>query len=70
MWHGLDPELVRQLGAIRQLVGLRYQSPVREWPLIVADGRDELLVVREWSDGSVTAYLTSEYSDEIRKHRS
>jgi hypothetical protein len=29
MWRGLDPEFVRQLGAIRQLVALRYQSPTR-----------------------------------------
>jgi len=70
MWPGLDPELVRQLVTIRQLVSLRHQSPTREWPLVFVDDRDELLVIREWPDGSVTAYLTSEFSDEIRKHRS
>ena len=70
MWPGLDPEFVRQLDTIRQMVTLRYQSPTREWPLIFVEDRDELLVVREWPDGSVTAYMTSEYSDDIRKNRS
>ncbi len=70
MWPGLDPEFVRQLHTIRQMVTLRYQSPTREWPLVFVEDRDELLVVREWPDGSVTAYMTSEYSDDIRKNRS
>jgi hypothetical protein len=64
MWRGLDPEFVRQLGAIRQLVALRYQSPTREWPLTLVE--EGLLVVREWLDGSITAYITSEYSDRAR----
>lgn len=69
MWPGFDPEVVRQLGVIRQLVTLRYQSPTHEWPLVFVEDRDELLVVREWPDGSLTAYLTSEHSDEIRNKR-
>jgi hypothetical protein len=69
MWPGLDPEFVRQLANIRQMVSLRYQSPTREWPLVFVDDRDELLVIREWPDGSVTAYLTSDYTDDIRKNR-
>jgi hypothetical protein len=69
MWSGFDPEFVRQLGVIRQLVTLRHQSPTREWPLLFVDDRDELLVVREWPDGSLTAYLTSEYTNDLRKHR-
>jgi hypothetical protein len=52
------------------MVRLQHQVPTREWPLIVENPDDELLVVREWRDGSVTAYLTSEYSDTIRRHRS
>ena len=67
MWPGLDPEFVRQLGVIRQLVTLRYQSPTREWPLIFVGEHNALLVIREWPDGSVTAYATSEHSDDIRK---
>ncbi len=69
MWSGLDPEFVRQLGTIRQMVTLRYQSPTREWPLVFVEEHDELLVVREWPDGSLTAYATSQYSDDIRKNR-
>ena len=63
MWSGFDPEFVRQLGVIRQLVALRYQSPTREWPVIVIDDRDELLVVRQWPDGTLTAYVQSTSSD-------
>ena len=51
------------------MVKLRRQTPTREWPLMFIDQHDELLVVREWPDGTITAYLTSEYSDSIRKHR-
>ena len=68
MWQGLDPELVRQLANIRQMVSLGRQSPTREWPLVFVTGHDELLVVREWPDGSMTAYLTSEYSDRLRNN--
>lgn len=70
MWSGFDPEFVRQLGVIRQMVSLRYKSPTREWPLILVEDRDELLVVREWPDGSITAYLTSEPSSSLRRHES
>lgn len=69
MWRGLDPELLRQLSTIRQLVTLRFQSPTREWPLIFVHEHDALFVIREWPDGSMTSYTTSEYSDQIRKKR-
>jgi hypothetical protein len=62
MWAGFDPELLRQLATIRQLVALRYRTPTREWPLAVdqdVDPHGALLVVREWPDGSITAYVTS-----------
>jgi hypothetical protein len=65
MWSGLDPELLRQLATIRQMVALTHQTPTREWPLIFVDQYDALLVVREWPDGSITAY-TTEHSDRIR----
>ena len=61
MWSGFDPELRRQLDNIRQMVALRYQTPTREWPLIVVEQHDMLLVVREWPDGSITAYATSDH---------
>jgi hypothetical protein len=60
MWSGWDPELVRQLGAIRQMVALTSQTPTREWPLILIDEYDALFVIREWPDGSITAYAVSD----------
>ncbi len=59
MWPVFDPEVFRQLATIRQLVALRYQTPTREWPLISIDQHEAMLVVREWPDGSITAYLAS-----------
>lgn len=70
MWSGFDPEFVRQLGVIRQMVALRYQSPTREWPVIVVDDRDELLVVRQWPDGSLTAYLAPRNAGPTQPDRS
>jgi hypothetical protein len=66
MWPGFDPEIRRQLNSIRHLVSLQHQTPVREWPLIFMHQYDELLVVREWPDGSITAYATNEYSEILR----
>jgi hypothetical protein len=59
MWPGFDPELRRQLAFIRQVVSLRHQTPEREWPLILVEEHDAMLVVREWPDGSITAYTAS-----------
>jgi hypothetical protein len=66
MWHGFDPNLKRELENIRKMVGLRHQTPTREWPLVFVEEHDVLLVVREWPDGTITAYATNEFSDEIR----
>jgi hypothetical protein len=60
MWLGFDPEIRRQLATIKQLTSLRHQTPTKEWPLIFVEEHDALLVVREWPDGSITAYTTSE----------
>jgi hypothetical protein len=57
MWSGFDPQLRRELEHVRRMVSLRRQTPTREWPLIFDETNQELLVVREWPDGSVTAYL-------------
>lgn len=62
MWSGFDPELRRQLDYVRQMVALRHQTPTCEWPLVFLDEHKELLVIREWPDGSVTAYMMSEQS--------
>jgi hypothetical protein len=59
MWYGFDPETRRQLDSLRRMVALQRQTPTREWPLISIDQHDALLVVREWPDGSITAYLAS-----------
>jgi hypothetical protein len=57
MWFQLDPELRRQLEHIRQMVALQRQTPTREWPMISIEDDKALLVVREWPDGSITAYV-------------
>jgi hypothetical protein len=69
MWSGLDPELVRQLGTIRQLVALTRQTPTREWPLIVVNEYDAVFVVREWPDGSITAYVMLDRPDDALNGR-
>lgn len=56
MWNGLDPSIRRDLSTIRKLVALSHQMPTREWPLIYLEDHDALLVIREWPDGSLTAY--------------
>ena len=68
MWSGFDPQLQRDLATVRQMVTLSRQTPTREWPLVFEKAHDELLVIREWPDGSITAYLTTEYSDILRNH--
>jgi hypothetical protein len=59
MWPGFDPDTKRELENIRRMVILQRQTPTREWPLIRVDIDEQagLLVVREWPDGSVTAYV-------------
>jgi hypothetical protein len=59
MWFDLDPELRRQLEHVRRMVSLQRQTPTREWPLLSIDEHEGLLVIREWPDGTITAYLAS-----------
>ncbi len=56
MWAGFDPRMWRDLATFRGLVALRHQTPMKEWPLVYVHEHQTLLVVREWPDGSVTAY--------------
>lgn len=63
MWSGFDPEILRDLRTIRQLVKLTHQTPTREWPLLFVDRETALFVIREWPDGSLTAYLVPVSSD-------
>jgi hypothetical protein len=66
MWSGFDPELRRELANVREMVSLTHRTPTREWPLVFVPEHDALLVVREWPNGSITAYLTAAHSDQIK----
>jgi hypothetical protein len=56
MWPGFDPELMKDLASIREMVSRQHQAPTKEWPLVFVSEHEVLLVVREWPDGSITAY--------------
>ena len=56
MWHGFDPRTLRDLATIREMVSRQRQAPTKEWPLVHVSEYHMLLVVREWPDGSITAY--------------
>ena len=70
MWSGFDPQLCRDWENIRRMISLSHQSPTSEWPLLVENAGGELLVVREWADGSLTAYLTTDHASAVRRYRS
>jgi hypothetical protein len=59
VWPGFDPSVWRDLSTLRELVALQHQTPTKEWPLIYMEDQDTLLVVREWPDGSITAYTVA-----------
>ena len=69
IWPSFDPQLRRDLDNIREMAARRHQTPAREWAVIFVAQYGEMLVVREWPDGSLTAYSTSEYSNDIRGTR-
>jgi hypothetical protein len=56
MWHGIDPELRKDLDFVRGLVRRSHLHPSREWPLTFVEEFSSLLVVREWPGGEITAY--------------
>ena len=56
MWYGLDPDIQRQLATIKEISVRRLLTPTHEWPLVVVEDHDALLVIREWPDGALTAY--------------
>jgi hypothetical protein len=58
MWPGFDPKIWQDFANFREMVAHRYQTPTREWPLLYVEEHAALFVVREWPDGSVTAYAT------------
>jgi hypothetical protein len=57
VWNGFDPELRRRFESIREMVSLSHRTPTREWPLVYDEQHNQMLVVREWPNGSLTAYL-------------
>ena len=59
MWHGLNPNSWPELVSLRARLALGSQTPTREWPLLYVEEDDTILVVREWPDGSITAYTLS-----------
>jgi hypothetical protein len=69
MWSGFDPDLGQQWKVIREMVALQHQTPTREWPLVFIEEHNALLVIREWPNGSMTSYTTSEFSDQIKGHK-
>jgi len=56
VWPGFDPSMRRDLESIRTMVARQRQTPIREWPLVYDEALELVLVVREWPDGSITAY--------------
>jgi hypothetical protein len=42
------------------MVTRSHATPTNEWPLVFVAEYDALLVVREWPDGEITAYATSD----------
>jgi hypothetical protein len=57
MWYGFDPETQRQLVALKELTKRRFSTPTHEWPLVFVERDNALLVVREWPNGELTAYV-------------
>ena len=56
-----DAELVKQLATIKETASLPHKTPTREWPLTFAHEHELMLIVREWPDGEITAFLTTEH---------
>jgi hypothetical protein len=63
-WPDFDPELKRELAAVKMLANLTQQAPTREWPLFFDGEHDAMLVVRKWPNGAITAYWASEIRDQ------
>jgi hypothetical protein len=45
------------------MVARRHQSPTKEWPIVFVEELDELLVIRAWPGGTITAYMMSRNSN-------
>lgn len=67
MWSGFDPDLRQQWKVVREMVVLQRQTPTREWPMVYVEEQDALLVIREWPNGSMTCYTTSESTSHAKR---
>jgi hypothetical protein len=45
------------LAAIKELTTRRVTGPTREWPVVFIKEDNAFLVIREWANGELTAYL-------------
>ena len=59
MWYVLNPDLPREQAKTPEMAALRDQTPTREWLLLFREATDEVFVVREWPNGSITACTLS-----------
>jgi hypothetical protein len=57
MWYFFDADMQRQLAAIKELTTRRVTGPTREWPVVFIKEDNAFLVIREWANGELTAYL-------------
>ena len=57
MWDGFDSDTQRQLAALKDLTKRRLSTPTHEWPVVFVKQVNALLVVREWPNGDLTAYV-------------
>jgi hypothetical protein len=57
MWPGFDGDVQRQLAAIKEATKRRQSTPIREWPVVFVKEDNAVLVVREWPNGDLTAYV-------------
>jgi hypothetical protein len=67
MWYGFDADVRRELAAIKKLTARRYQTPAHEWAVAFVEEHHALLVVRQWSNGDMTAYACAVPSDPPRE---
>jgi hypothetical protein len=68
MWSGFDPDLRQQWEVMRAMTALQHQTPTREWPLVLVEEHEALLVVREWPNGSITSYAVN-LPDHLKRDR-
>jgi len=56
MWYGFDADIKRQLAAIKDMTRRRNSTPQNEWPVVFKED-NVVLVVREWPNGELTAFV-------------